>query len=411
MAATNAEINRGYVDRFSRWAAQRRAWSWPSMRSRLLFGTPTRILFLPLVPVAGVAVLAGLRLRLLFKPRTADDGLTQAAVARVPLFAEQYPLHLYPIVAKAYELACVGEYVRASTTENSRIVEVAIGDGVLSALVFGRERRVVGIDLSPYSLMKATRQPHVAEAIVGDGLNPPVAPGSADLLLANNFLHHVTAKSETVKQWGAVAKRLVFNENTQYWASGWFAPYAMRSLGMRGAAQRLADRIEQGNLQCLWPADRLRTMVQQHGTIIEQRSFMSERTFAICAFFSFLLRCYGPPTPAPWRNIAHALGGPVRWLTVKLAQALVEYDAFQDRRRDTFISFYVQPAAQPSRQDGAFLLCPDCRVPLAAADRCGSCSRQYQRREGMLFLLPPELARVETEFHPEAASQLPAQHL
>ena len=143
------------------------------------------------------------------------------ALQHVSEFVEQYPFHLYPVVAKALELAYLKRRLANGglIASDASIVEVAIGEGTLSARVFGSAPRVTGLDLNPHSLSFAAKLPHVRRAIVCDGIQPPIRPASFDLLLAVNFLHHVTDKRGAVQSWASIARTIVFNENTRYWVS------------------------------------------------------------------------------------------------------------------------------------------------------------------------------------------------
>jgi hypothetical protein len=97
-----------------------------------------------------------LRISLLFH-RAKRGKLTASALARVNEFVEQYPFHLYPIVCKAFELGYLETEVPKLLKPTTNVVEIAIGEGSLSARVFPAETSVVGLDLSPYSLKKRPR--------------------------------------------------------------------------------------------------------------------------------------------------------------------------------------------------------------------------------------------------------------
>src|SRR5262249_28591792 len=150
---------------------------------------------------------------------------------------------------------------------DARIVEIAIGEGSLSARLFDGQQSVTAVDLNPYSLVVAAQLPHVGRAIVADALHPPLGDGSFDVLVGMNFLHHVTEKRAVIGRWARVAPLLLFNEGTPYWATGWGLAYLARQLGLRRLAGRLQHQLTQNYLQHLEPSEALDEHVQAHSEI------------------------------------------------------------------------------------------------------------------------------------------------
>ena len=353
-----------------------------------------------------------LRLYLFFK-RTKPSELTNAALNVTASFAEQYPLHLYPVVCKAIELAWLERELPKLLNENSRTLEIAIGDGTLSARVFPRDAKVIALDLSPYSLKQASEKSHVRQAIVCDCMNPPVLDGSFDVLIANNFLHHVTNKEEVLSKWAKIADHAVFNENSPTWASGWAVPYLLAKFGRRKKAGRIAAQIEKDSLQSLESKTALDAHVTRTYDIVQCDSYMSERTFFYAAIFSFIMGCYGPPTPRLLKGLflSRRLRGLILPLTVRLAKLLIRFDQFQDRTTDSFISYIGKSRNYRPARPGNYLACPDCRIELSETNRCTECDRKYSSTDGMLFLLPKELPDLQPEYSVKMASQIPKEHL
>jgi hypothetical protein len=360
--------------------------------------------------VVGIALEIWLRLYLLIK-RDKPSQLTQSALDCVDEFLTQYPFHLYPIVCKAFELACLGRQIPELLKQHERFVEIAIGEGTLSSRVFPKNATVVGLDLSPYSLKKASEKPHVKRAVVCDCLAPPIRAGSFDVLIANNFLHHVTQKEETLARWSGIAAKAVFNENSPTWASGWPRPYALRKLGRNDKAAHAADAIEKMSLQSLEPKQRLDEYVLKSYKIDECVSYMSERTFFYCGLFSWMMRCYGPPTPAKMKQLFLTK---LRWLlplSADLAKLLIRYDQHQDRSTDSFISYLCTSKNYVAARTGNYLVCAQCQRELSEANRCEGCGREYSYTDGMLFLLPEALKDLQQGYNYEISLQTPKEHL
>jgi hypothetical protein len=417
------EINLGYVDHVRSLnegvnRSPNAATARPSLRLR--FGLwryrVLNTIILPALMTGGVislglALAVWLRLVLLFK-RHKSSPLTESALGCVDEFLTQYPFHLYPIVCKAFELACLDEHIPDLLKQHQRFLEIAIGEGTLSARVFRNNASVVGLDLSPYSLKKASEKPHVKQAVVCDCLAPPIREGSFEVLIANNFLHHVTHKEETLARWSGLAAKAVFNENSPTWASGWPVPYLLKKFGRKEQAQRAADGIEELSLQSLESKQQLDAYVSRSYDILESVSYMSERTFFYCGLFSWMMRCYGPPTPPDLKRLFLTK---LRWLalplTADVAKLLIRYDQHQDRATDSFISYVCKSRNYVPAAAGNYLLCPDCRRELSEVNRCGDCRKDYSSTDGMLFLLREELADLQQGYSYELSLQIPKEHL
>lgn len=353
-----------------------------------------------------------LRLFLLVK-RSRPSTFTSLALAQVASFAEQYPLHLYPIVCKAFELACLETELPKLLDPGDRILEVAIGDGTLSSRVFPADANVVALDLSPYSLKKASAKPHVKQAVVCDCLNPPIREGSFQILLANNFLHHVTQKEQTLSRWSRIAAKAVFNENSPTWASGWPVPYMLKKRGRLDESARAATEIERESLQSLEPKANLDAHVARNYEVLQSVSYMSERTFFLCGLYSYLMGCYGPPTPPTLKG--PFLAKPLRWLvlplTVDIAKLLIRYDQHQDRSTDSFISYVCRSRQFTPATGHNFLVCPDCNSELAETNKCTGCGKEYSYTDGMLFLLPKQFADLQPDYNYDVSSRTLKEHL
>jgi predicted RNA-binding Zn-ribbon protein involved in translation (DUF1610 family) len=364
--------------------------------------------------VLGTSILLGAWLKVYLWMKTSRTApFNERAVEHVPEFVEQYPLHLYPIVLKSFELAFLGKEVDLLVGKGARFLEIAIGEGTFSTKIFPRDAGIVGFDLNPYSLSKAVQMPHVKEAVICDSLCPPIKRGHFDVIIANNFLHHVTMKKQALAHWSGLVRKLIFNESTPYWASSWVGPFMMKKLGFKRAAQRASDKIERKLLQCLEPREVLDELVGEHYDIVSVATYLSERTFFLCALYSFIVRSYGPPTPPRLKRLF--LSRYLRWLTIPLttgiARMLIRYDQFQDRSKDAYVSYVCESRDCSEARAEHYLVCPRCGGELSETDRCQECRKQYSRRDQMLFLLPEEMEFIERTYDSETARLMPREHL
>ncbi len=412
------EVNRGYIDFI-------RGISRPEVKTRKTFGSVLRalwsraldfakLLFLPLLILYGILLIAALQLRLLLSKRGSPSGLHGRAEKYVVEFTSQYPMHFYPVVAKALELAFLKEHLADFLgPQRGGIAELAAGEGTLSARFFPEDAGIFAFDLNPYSLVHTAGLPHITRRIVADCLEPPIGPGGASLIVSNNFMHHVSNKEKTLENWSKVSEFVIFNENSPYWVSGWFTPFLLARLGFAKTARKVAGGIESRGYQSLMSSDDLRELVSRFYEITQETTFLSERVFFLCAVSSSLLFSYGPPTPERQKKMLNGILRPIsRFLTGHACRALIRYDALLPRGKDAFISWVAKSRKTvPSRagRKEIILVCPDCRGILQD-DHCPACNRTFEVRDGMLFLLPREIAKDIT-YAEEKTLTLGREHL
>lgn len=97
-------------------------------------------------------------------------------------------------------------------------------------------------------------------------------------------------------------------------------------------------------------------------------------------------------------------------LTRILARLLIRFDQWQDRNTDTYLTLVCNSRIFVKSQGSAELRCPECEGDLKE-ETCVRCNRRYDSRDGMLFLLPSDLASISSQYRPDVASTLPAEHL
>ncbi len=417
-AIVDRDINRGYVH-FVRSVSsalnkQRRGMmkSFSSFITNLIFNL-CKLSCVPLLYFYGLLLFIFLKIKLLVAKNGSLSNLHREAIKNISEFISQYPMHLYPIIAKSMEMAFLKENIRQIVSRvKEGIVELAIGEGTFSSRIFLSDDKLVGFDLNPYSLIHTKRYKHITKRVVADCRNPPIGFCGASFIICNNFLHHVTDKENTVKNWAQMAPYAIFNENTSYWASGWVKPFTLKLLGLNNVAEKEARRIENHSLQTLWKREELRSLIQQHYEIYEECSFFNEKVFSLSAVCSTLLFCYGPPTPDLQKRLMNTLFGPItRFFTYHIAKALIEYDAISTRDKDTFICWLVRSKKIKGNciPNHVKLVCPDCRG-LLQDNKCFRCNKTFEEKDDMLFLLPKELAE-EISYSGNQPNLLREEHL
>jgi hypothetical protein len=405
-----SDINRGYVKFINIITRENKRYFSVSWLLSTLINL-LRILSLPLLFIYGLVLVLVLSVRMAFVKKEIGV-LHRRALACAQDFIQQYPLHLYPVVAKSLELSFLKEYLpQYINVAPQSVVEMAIGDGSLSKRIFSERDKVVGFDLNPYSLVHTTKLSHVTRRVVSDCMNPPLLHNSAYLLVSNNFLHHVSQKELVMGNWAEIASVAVFNENTPYWASGWTVPFLLKTIGLFELSKKESDSLAKRSLQTLLPLEDLRKKVNNHFEILKEVTFMSEKTFFLCSFFSLFLWCYGPPTPRLPKLIFNNFLKPfAHGLTSLIARLLIQYDFLQSRDRDVYV-FWVcksKKCASSVRSEPT-LVCPDCNVTLCK-NECSRCGWKFLEQGGMMFLVPKTL-RDSVVFDATKAQCLGAEHL
>lgn len=110
-------------------------------------------------------------------------------------------------------------------TEPARIVDLGCGTGSLSVLLAQAGHEVHGVDLSPRMIdaarVKATGAGVQIRFDVADAAQPPVAPGSVDVVLARHVLWAFEDPAATLERWISLLApqgRMVLVEGR--WSSG-----------------------------------------------------------------------------------------------------------------------------------------------------------------------------------------------
>ncbi len=320
----------------------------------------------------------------------------EEASRRVGEFVQQYPFHLYPVIAKNLELYFLSE---AKVAQSKSVVELAIGDGSLSRRVFeGSDAAVFAFDIYPEYLDKVDHD-NVRLRVIADCRNPPIIGNGNLTILSNNFLHHVTEKAPVIKNWASKAGTIVFSENTTSWAYGKSSIYCLKSLGFDRAARKRADAFSRTAWQTLLDAESLDRLVSRSAPIMKRYSFYAEFTHFLSMNFSWIFDvfvtppfelCFGPPTPASFLRMFNGGGVLSRlmwYLTERTAVELIHLDSMLGRDRDAFILYVCAGAvATQTEVDGVIdLECVECGGRLKE-HRCTSCDHEYQLINDMLFL-------------------------
>jgi 2-polyprenyl-3-methyl-5-hydroxy-6-metoxy-1,4-benzoquinol methylase len=378
------------------------------VRHRLFFWVQVLLLFL-----AGFGLSAGLVLWKLVYGRPLNS-LHKKALRNIDLFLEQYPMGLYGLLCKSFELAFLGDIVKSDIEKLKKsVIEVAIGEGSFSRRIFRRKKSVVGLDITPDSLFHTTRMAHVRQSIVSDCLELPIEPGTFGFLVANNLLHHISNKRKVLEQFSQIAEFVLYNENTPAWTGNQTMPFFLRTVGFKEKATAKVKELNQRYLQDLWPLSKCDHEFERHFLKLERESFLNERTYAAAFLFSAIFRGTAPVEP---EVKAILLSSPFKaltlWLTKHLAELLIAYDFCQERKDDVFVSYYGKSKKFKKTKTSNYLRCPECKKgSLKKSLQCGICGASYQKTDGMIFLLEKKNNDVAVNYSIRRGEIKVAEHL
>ncbi|HWF87280.1 MAG TPA: methyltransferase domain-containing protein [Pyrinomonadaceae bacterium] len=362
-----------------------------------------RLLLLPVAYGTSVVLIVYLKLKVGAK-RNSINPLHFGSLEYVDDLAEQYPLSFYPILYKSIQISYLKQELRDKLPADARFIEMAIGEGSLSRRFFPPDANVVALDINTRALRRAATLPHVKDAIICNIMAAPVKPGSFDAVVSNNFLHHVTDKERVLDIWAGLAPTAIFNECTDEWKLAWPGPYVLSKLGMKDWSASRAARVEDKFNNTFLPADVVDAKVETHHDIARRVSYLSKPVMSLCFLFCVLQRANGPLTGEDARPILALCRGLLRPLvmpaTRELARLLIVWDALRNRTEDAYVSYTITSRSFSKAEGSGYLLCPNCRKDLGGVAECDACGIKYDRICGMLFLLPKDLAHVQSNFNP-----------
>lgn len=362
-----------------------------------------RLALLPVAYGTSLVLIVYLKLKVGAK-KDSINPLHFGAIEYVDDLAEQYPLSFYPILYKAIQISYLKEELRDKLPADARFVEMAIGEGSLSRRFFPPDANVVALDINTRALRRAATLPHVKDAIICNIMAAPVKPGSFDAVVSNNFLHHVTDKERVLQIWAGLAPTAIFNECTDEWKLAWPGPYVLSKLGMNDWSASRAERVEDKFNNTFLPADVVDAKVETHHDIARRVSYLSKPVMSLSFLFCVLQRANGPLTGEDARPILALCRGLLRPLvmpaTRELARLLIVWDALRNRTEDAYVSYTITSRNFSKADSTGYLLCPNCRKDLGGVPECSACGIKYDRICDMLFLLPKDLAHVQSNFNP-----------
>jgi ubiquinone/menaquinone biosynthesis C-methylase UbiE len=138
--------------------------------------------------------------------------------------------------------------VEALPAAPSRVADLGCGTGTLSLLLAEEGHTVTGVDFSPEMVRRArAKAGHVAEFHVGDAADPPLSPGSCDVVLCRHVLWALPDPAAALARWVALLApggRLVMVEGRWHTGGGLTAERTVALVEATGRAAVLRPMPE-----------------------------------------------------------------------------------------------------------------------------------------------------------------------
>ena len=332
-------------------------------------------------------------------------------------FVRQYPFHLYPIIAKSLEHYFLEHEIMIHNYK--KIIEIAIGEGSFSKRIFDHtDVSIYAFDINPYFIDKVNFN-NVKMKIVSNCLRPPIPNDSSIPILSNNLFAHITDKESVLQNWSRKTSRIIFNENTVYWASGETTIYIANFLGLTKIAEKRRKELVNQSLVYLLDIPTLDKIISKNTRIDKKFSFYTEFVHFLAMNYSFIYNvivqpCVGPPTPETFKR-QFSKGGilsKLMWsLTKSVADSMIHLDSIMPRDKDSFVYYDCLGNIDKEKMFYDFKLsCVKCSG-LIENNKCTICDKKYNIVNDMLFVLDDNLEEIEKKYNIEVSKIISKEHL
>lgn len=405
--------------------AENRYWSEKVSHTRWLLGDSAwaslvwHVLTLgTLVPLLLVVRLWSRRLR-----RSAGSHPTGKAAASGRSYAdfmEIYPGCVYSPLCKGMELELFRE-----TKIVSPVLEVGIGDGYFSSLVFGSkgQKLTFGADMILGTIRSAAAYSHVDRFLLMDAMEIPFPDDSLETVLMNNLIHHLPSRETFLKEAFRVLRpggRLVLTENTLGWGLFTWEQALLRRLRLASLADRVLDwKLELFAQTLLVDTEYYEKLGNTLGFRVTRKvDFFSRSAMSLASLIEFLQLKQGQPTRVEMRHWLRWLGGMDRLVedTREILECLWSRDRELSEREGFAFQFYEleklgsREGLEPASPAPAFV-CPGCKTGLRAAEdayACDACGRTYPLVDGIPLLISYHDQVTGLAAHIEQSKRKPA---
>lgn len=218
-------------------------------------------------------------------------------------FTEHYSPSLYPTLAKTLEL-----HLLRSVSFEEPSLEVGVGDGYFSQLLYGDRPFTLAGDMIFETLLAARKKGIARHAAVMDADALPLPDNCLRSYFMNNLIHHLPDKQRTLDEAFRVLQpggTFVFTDSTLNWASQLWHIRLARTLGFEAWSQRkLLEKLENCAQALVPDPDWWRRVVNpSRWQVVTLTPFFSVRNYFLASLIESL--CFkqgGPMAPVLLRK-------------------------------------------------------------------------------------------------------------
>lgn len=256
------------------------------------------IFFFLLIPICIIALIISIRL----KKREGKAGNINEGTRRVlevyERFMNVYPARVYSPILKAMEVG----FLRNQDLRPPSL-EIAIGDGYLSSLVFGERgyNLTIGSDMIYETILSSIKYNHIDKLVVCDAVELPFPDNCFNTVIMNNLMHHLPSRKKTLREIERVLKpggKFFFQDNLRGWIEYTFDSRILRFFHLNF----MAKKIEAFKLNLF--AQKLLTsrvyweegVKETEMEVLVNQEFMSKKALTIGSIFEYLNLLQGQPT-------------------------------------------------------------------------------------------------------------------
>jgi len=254
------------------------------------------LLFIILIVASVVAILIDRRKN--GKKKKEADPVARKALAVYKDFAAIYPARVYSPVAKSLEVALL-----ANCDFKYPSLEIAVGDGYLSSLIFKdkNQKLAIGNDMIYETILSAKKYGHIERFAIFEAQEIPLPDNCLETVLMLNLMHHLPSRKRAMGEAARVLKpggKFIFTDNLYGWVQYTFDSRILRFFHL----DFIAKKIENFKLNLfaqkllISPAYWEEAVKGTQMEVVANQPFVSRRAMTIGSIFEYFNLLQGQPT-------------------------------------------------------------------------------------------------------------------
>ncbi|MBU3922742.1 methyltransferase domain-containing protein, partial [Patescibacteria group bacterium] len=355
------------------------------------------LFFILLMPIIIIASIISFLVRNKIQSKTEHSKEIKKALRICKFFFNVYPTRTYSSVSKSLE---VGFFELCDL--KSPILEIAVGDGYLSSLIFKDKKCFldVGGDMIYETILSAKKYSHIKKLVIFDAESLPFLDESFNTVVMNNLIHHLPSRKKALNEVERVLRpggQFIFIDNLSGWINYTFDSRLLRFLHLGFIAKKLETfKLRLFAQKLLTSSEYWNDLVSgSQMEVLINKDFMSKRAMTISSIFEYLNLLQGQPTRESMKLllkinflrkfIDKRINNIIRYLIINESELIKKGDgAF------LFVVLKKKDGKQKNRDDRLKYICPGCKSDLLFKNNkliCKKCEKIYIIRNGIPILL------------------------